>query len=84
MVSTTRRLILRLALLFVLIFFQSCFAWGRQSWSICFLCICLFILHAFASSWYQGLAAANHCGPSWTRFFIQFHGIGEKSCAGDP
>ena len=39
--------------------------------SVCFLCICLFILHTlisvfFSSKWRQGFAAAGDCGTRWT------------------
>ena len=45
----------------------------RESWSMCFSCICLFILHFFSFSWWRGLAADSDCGTPrlfWT-FFIQ-------------
>ena len=45
-------------------------AWGRESCSISFLCICMLILHAllvifFSSSWCQELAANCDCGNPW-------------------
>ena len=54
-VYTSGRSVLSHALLFVYAFLFSptkhCdhLAWGRQSWSMCFSCICLFILLASIS-----------------------------------
>ena len=60
---------LSLALLLVLGVFQS-FPWGGESWSMCFLCICLFIYRhwflSFSSSWCREVAAVCDCGSSWT------------------
>ena len=45
---STGRFNLSLALLFVLVFLRHCdhLAWGTESWSMCFLSIWLFVLHA--------------------------------------
>ena len=82
------------ALLFVSVFSPSPvkhsdhLAWGRESWSMCFLCIYLFILHAsvrtspflsfFSSSWCQGLTAGCDCGTPFYYLFW-FWGTGEQS-----
>ena len=58
---------------FVLVFFTPLWhcdhlAWGRESWSICFLCTCLSCMRSclFSSfSLCQGLAAAYDCGTPW-------------------
>ena len=47
---------------------------GRESWSICVLCICLFIFLAllsvfFSSIWCHGLAATCNFGTPWTFHF---------------
>ena len=46
LVNSTRRFILSLALRFALCFqsFQHCnhLTWGRENWSLCFSCVCLF------------------------------------------
>ena len=46
-------------------------AWGRENLSICFSCICMFILHPLlfvflSSSRCRGLAAACDCSTPWT------------------
>ena len=44
-------------------------AWGRESWSMCFSCICSFCtrwcLFVFSSSRCRGLTAAYDCGSPW-------------------
>ena len=57
---------------------------GRESWSMCFSCIGLFILYAlisviFSSAWCQGLDVVCDCGTPWTfllnvlHFFLDKH-----------
>ena len=51
-------------------------AWGGENWSVCFSCICMFVLHAlhcvfFSSTWCRGLAAACDCDTPWT-FHLTF------------
>ena len=45
-------------------------ALGRESWSMCFSCVCLFcarqFLSFFSSSWCQGLTAVCDCDTPWT------------------
>ena len=55
--------------------FSDHLAWGKERWSMCFSCLCLFILHAytlfiFSSSWCQGWAAACDCGTPWSFLLI--------------
>ena len=52
-------------------------AWGRESWSLWFSCICLFILHALISVRFlflfvSGLDAAWYCGSLWTFILLTF------------
>ena len=46
-------------------------SWGRGIRSVCFSCICLFVLYGlvfviFSSSWCLGLAVVCDCGTPWT------------------
>ena len=78
-------IMLSLAFLLVLMFFQSCWHCGRlawrgwgESWCMCFSCICIFIMHAsffvfFSSSWCWGLAADCECGTPWSLQPCQKH-----------
>ena len=55
-------------------------AWGRDNWSICFSCLCLFILHVlisvfFSSSWRQWLVVACNCGTPWTSLLTCWYHI---------
>ena len=55
--------------------FKHCdhLAWGRESWSICFSCICLFILHAVIFCPFSlPQAAACDCRTPWT-FLLTFY-----------
>ena len=80
-VFTTGRFMFSLASLFALVFFHSCYhlTWGRESWSMCFSCICFFILHALIAVLFlflvvSGIGCGNcscDCGPPWT-FILTF------------
>ena len=47
---------------------------GGGDWSVCFSCICLFVLllSFFSSSWCRGLAAVCDCGTPWTFLLTLF------------
>ena len=60
-------------------------AWGRESWTVCFSCISLFVLYVlilsfFSSSWCRGLAAVCDCGTPWS-FLLTFLRYYSEGCA---
>ena len=62
MMSLTLQLVFMILVLFSIVI--SSFG-GLESWSICFLCICLFImLSIVSSSWCHGLASTCDCDTS--------------------